>query len=266
MTTTRSSPLTISSKSFESYAEATLKSQACAIPMMPLALATTFSAAEPRNFSYRFPYLTLEKDRLAVTASLATTLAFRWRRSSPNIAVCQPREQYLHFIHPSISDEEDMRLSLVTLTEVHLPEVKQLPSPMIGPNFGCASNAHSLSITTGFYSAKNKLDDDGLDFQYEDSRPSSPDTLHTPDKPFQRHGPSRYIFEDGEQGFAAGSKRGWLNFSALIVIILSLLTAFVVWPVWMHLGQTQHTHRLQLALSRQSGPFLLSQLPTKSLG
>ncbi|KAH9459318.1 hypothetical protein Pst134EA_019471 [Puccinia striiformis f. sp. tritici] len=166
----------------------------------------------------------------------------------------------------SISDEEDMRLSLVTLTEVHLPEVKQLPSPMIGPNFGCASNAHSLSITTGFYSAKNKLDDDGLDFQYEDSRPSSPDTLHTPDKPFQRHGPSRYIFEDGEQGFAAGSKRGWLNFSALIVIILSLLTAFVVWPVWMHLGQTQHTHRLQLALSRQSGPFLLSQLPTKSLG
>ncbi|POW03889.1 hypothetical protein PSHT_11491 [Puccinia striiformis] len=127
----------------------------------------------------------------------------------------------------SISDEEDKRLSLVTLTEVHLPEVKQLPSPMIGPNFGCASNAHSLSITTGFYSAKNKLDDDGLDFQYEDSRPSSPDTLHTPDKPFQRHGPSRYIFEDGEQGFAAGSKRGWLNFSKPTSRSFYLLSFFV---------------------------------------
>jgi hypothetical protein len=109
----------------------------------------------------------------------------------------------------SIFDEEEL---YNTLTDVYLPEVKQLPVQKLGTNLAYTTSCHSLSIATGYYSAKNKLDDDGLDFEQEDSRPCSPDTLHTPERYYQRQGPCRYIFEE-DPSFVVSSKRGWMNFS-----------------------------------------------------
>lgn len=160
----------------------------------------------------------------------------------------------------TVFDEEESYM-----TDVDLPEIKQLASQTIGPNFACATTCRSLSISTGYYSVKNKLDDDGLDFEHEDSRPGSPDMLHTPERPYQRHGPCRYIFED-DHGFDVHSKRGWQNCAALVAIITLLLWAFVVWPVWRNTEYHRHHDPLAtLDLTRQSGPFLPSELPTTSL-
>ncbi|KAA1112264.1 hypothetical protein PGT21_027272 [Puccinia graminis f. sp. tritici] len=162
----------------------------------------------------------------------------------------------------TIFDEEEL---YNTLTDVYLPEVKQLPVQTLGTNLAYASSCNSLSISTGYYSAKNKLDDDGLDFEQEDSRPCSPDTLHTPERPYQRQGPCRYIFEE-DPSFVASSKRGWMNFIALFAIITILLGAFVVWPVWWDVIHRRHRDSLgQYDLARQSGPFLSSELPGNSL-
>jgi len=162
-------------------------------------------------------------------------------------------------ISMTIYDDEDARstYSSATATDVYLPGQK------LGAEFGCSP----LSVSTAYYAANNKLDDDGLDFlafEEENSRPSSPDILHNPGKLSPRYGRSRYILEE-DRGFAISSKRGWFNCAALALITCALLFAFIIWPVWRKLGDPHRRQSAdQLDLARQSGPFLPSDLPTGS--
>ncbi|OAV98003.1 hypothetical protein PTTG_11664 [Puccinia triticina 1-1 BBBD Race 1] len=50
----------------------------------------------------------------------------------------------------TVFDEEESYM-----TDVDLPEIKQLASQTIGPNFACATTCRSLSISTGYYSILN---------------------------------------------------------------------------------------------------------------
>ncbi|PLW27177.1 hypothetical protein PCANC_26394 [Puccinia coronata f. sp. avenae] len=139
------------------------------------------------------------------------------------------------------------------------------PSQTIVTNIGNAATCSSLTLSTSVYLLTNKLDDDGLDYLFFEKEDSGPDTLHTPEKTYERRGTCRYIFED-DRGFVMYSKRGWLNCASLVLIISTLLFVFVVWPVWRKVGNQRNRDPLsqfESDLTRQSGPFLSTDLPTR---
>ncbi|PLW17560.1 hypothetical protein PCASD_21600 [Puccinia coronata f. sp. avenae] len=165
---------------------------------------------------------------------------------------------------PTTFDDEETKISYNSLTDLYLP-AKRPPSQTIVTNIGNAATCSSLTLSTSVYLLTNKLDDDGLDYLFFEKEDSGPDTLHTPEKTYERRGTCRYIFED-DRGFVMYSKRGWLNCASLVLIISTLLFVFVVWPVWRKVGNQRNRDPLsqfESDLTRQSGPFLSTDLPTR---
>jgi hypothetical protein len=142
---------------------------------------------------------------------------------------------------PTTFDDEETKISYNSLTDLYLP-AKRPPSQTIVINIGNAATCSSLTLSTSVYLLTNKLDDDGLDYLFFEKEDSGPDTLHTPEKTYERRGTCRYIFED-DRGFVMYSKRGWLNCGELVfrifffrlIISASDGHCFLSFPCFNHL-------------------------------
>ncbi|KAH9821776.1 hypothetical protein DFH28DRAFT_882720 [Melampsora americana] len=98
---------------------------------------------------------------------------------------------------------------------------------------------------------------------YDDLMGNTSDPLHSIEKVYPRQGRSRYIMESGDP-FTIWSLRGWANLGAVTFLFVGLIGLFAFLPIYQYITRTASSLDDQtLELSRQSGPFEVSQLPQR---
>ncbi|MBW0474823.1 hypothetical protein O181_014538 [Austropuccinia psidii MF-1] len=90
-----------------------------------------------------------------------------------------------------------------------------------------------FSTVTDDASLSDKIDTTDLMLSDDELEASSPDPLHSVDPPYPRHGPARYIYET-DKTLTFFSLRGFLNMSALAIILGALLFTFIGLPIWKY--------------------------------
>lgn len=136
--------------------------------------------------------------------------------------------------------------------------------PLRPPFFRDQTNRQSTAsdITEEFQGAENGSDGDCA-VVYDDLMGNTSDPLHTIEKAYPRQGRSRYIMESGNP-FTIWSLRGWLNLGAVTFLFVVLIGLFGLLPIYQYATRTASSLDDQtLDLSRQSGPFEVSQLPQR---
>ncbi|EGG04336.1 uncharacterized protein MELLADRAFT_72415 [Melampsora larici-populina 98AG31] len=117
-------------------------------------------------------------------------------------------------------------------------------------------------ITEEFQGPENGSDGE-CSVVYDDLMGNTSDPLHSIEKVYPRQGRSRYITETGNP-FTIWSLRGWLNLGAVTFLFVLLIGLFALLPIYQYATRTATSlDDKTLELSRQSGPFEVSQLPQR---